>query len=235
MEIVALEMVLADLQVVENRLERLRKEVQRKGKVQNPLEPVLLERFRSTLEAGDALRSLQLNPDESKLASGFSFLTLKPLILVLNGGEDGVGPDTIATARGTGSEVVALCAQVEAEIVQLPETDRAEFLADLGLSEPASERLIRAGYRALGLQSFFTVGQDECRAWAVRRGALAPEAARVIHSDLERGFIRAETCSFEELVAAGSLVELKKTGRLRLEGKTYQVQDGDVLNIRFNV
>ena len=234
-ESLALELTIADLQIVENRLERLDKDRRRKGKVDNPLEPPLMERFKARLEQGKPLRDLELNPDEVKLASGFSLLTLKPMILVLNGPEDGVAPEIAAAARETGAEVVDLCAKVEAELAELPEDERAEFLGDLGIEEPASHRMARSAYSALGLLSFFTVGEDECRAWSVRRGALAPEAAGTIHSDMERGFIRAETCSYDDLAAAGGLAEVKKANQMRLEGKTYEVRDGDVLNIRFSV
>ena len=234
-ESLALELTIADLQIVENRLERLDKDRQRKGKVDNPLEPPLMERFKTQLEDGKPLRDLELSADEIKLSSGFSLLTLKPMILVLNGPEDGVAPAVTSAARETGAEVVDLCAKMEAELAELPEDERVEFLADLGIDEPASHRMARSAYSALGLLSFFTVGEDECRAWTVRKGALAPEAAGTIHSDMERGFIRAETCSYEDLVAAGGLAEVKKANRMRLEGKAYEVRDGDVLNIRFSV
>lgn len=232
----ALELILADLQIVENRLEKLTKEKQRMGKVANPLEPPLMERFRTQLEAERPLRDLALNPDEKKIAAGYSFLTQKPLIVVLNHGEGQEPPAGVAeTARAAGAEVVGLCASIEAELAELAPADAAEFLADLGIAEPAVNRMIRASYHALDLQSFFTVGPDECRAWAVRRGALAPEAAGVIHSDLQRGFIRAETTAYDDLVAAGSLAAAKAANKVRLEGKGYAVQDGDVLEIRFSV
>ncbi len=234
-ESLALELTIADLQIVENRLERLGKDKQRKGKVDNPLEPPLMERFKARLEDGKPLRDLEMSADEVKLSSGFSLLTLKPMILVLNGSEDGIDPALVAAAGETGAEVVDLNAQMEAELAELPAAERAEFLADLGIAEPASHRMARSAYAALGLLSFFTVGEDECRAWTVRRGALAPEAAGTIHSDMERGFIRAETCSYDDLVAAGGLAEVKKANDMRLEGKAYEVRDGDVLNIRFSV
>ncbi len=235
METVALELTLADLQIVENRIEKLTREKQRMGKVENPLEPPLFERFRETLEAGQALRTLELNTDETKLVSGFSFLTLKPMVVALNGDEDGVDASVVEAAGAYGSAVVDLCAKVEEELGELPEDERTEFLADLGIETPASHRMVRASYHALGLLSFFTVGEDECRAWTVRAGALAPEAAGAIHSDLERGFIRAETVSYDDLTAAGSMAEAKKANAVRLEGKAYEVQDGDILNIRFSV
>jgi len=236
LETLALELTLADLQVVENRLERLAKDKQRMGKVAQPLEPPLLERFRDQLENGRPLRDLELNADERRIASGYAFLTQKPLIVVLNHAEDGTPPADVTTAAGAaGAEVVALCAQVEAELAELPPAEAEEFLAELGISEPALHRMIRAAYHALDVLSFFTVGPDECRAWTVHRGATAPEAAGVIHSDLQRGFIRAETTAYEDLIAAGSLPAAKAANKVRLEGKAYVVQDGDILEIRFSV
>ncbi len=234
-ETLALELALADLQIVEKRLERLGKDRKLLGKVDVAIEPPLMERFKDQLETGRPLRELTLTPDEQKLVSGFSFLTLKPLMIALNGGEDGVDPAHTAAARDGGAQVVDLCAKVEAELAELPADERREFLAELGIDEPAAHRMVRAAYEALGVISFFTVGEDECRAWTVRRGAHAPEAAGVIHSDMERGFIRAETCAYDDLVAAGGLSQVKQANKMRLEGKNYVVQDGDVLNIRFSV
>lgn len=230
-----LELALADLQIVDNRIERLEKDRSRKGKVDNPQEPPLMAKFRELLVEGKPLRDLDLNVDELKLSSGFSLLTLKPMFIVLNSDESGVPADMLNAARETGAEVVDLCAKVEEELSELPEDERLEFLTDLGITEPAAHRLIRSAYHSLGLQSFFTVGEDECRAWTVSKNATAPEAAGVIHSDLQRGFIRAETCTYDDLVAEGGLAEVKKANKMRLEGKSYLVQDGDVLNIRFNV
>ncbi len=232
----ALELALADLQIVENRLEKLAKEKLRMGKVANPLEPPLMERFKEQLENERPLRDLELNPDEKKIASGYAFLTQKPLIVVLNHAEGDEPPAAVAeAARAAGAEVVSLCAAVEAELAELEPAEAAEFLTDLGIDEPAVNRMIRAAYHALDLQSFFTVGPDECRAWPVGRGATAPEAAGAIHSDLQRGFIRAETTAYDDLMAAGSMAAAKAANKVRLEGKAYQVQDGDILEIRFSV
>jgi GTP-binding protein YchF len=236
LQTLALELIMADLQIVENRLEKLTKEKQRMGKVANPLEPPLMERFKEQLESERPLRDLELNPDERKLATGYAFLTQKPLIVVLNLGEGEEAPAAaLEAARAAGAEVVPLCASIESELAELSPEDAAEFLADLGIDEPAVNRMIRASYHALNYHSFFTVGPDECRAWAVRRGATAPEAAGVIHSDLQRGFIRAETTAYDDLMAAGSLSAAKAANKVRLEGKAYVVQDGDILEIRFSV
>jgi len=236
LETMALELALADPQIVENRLERLAKEKTRMGKVANPLEPPMMERFREQLENDRPLRDLELNPDEEKLSSGYAFLTLKPMIVVLNHTEGEQAPtEVIASAKATGAETVALCASVEEELAELEVAEAAEFLADLGIAEPALNQMIRASYDALDLQSFFTVGEDECRAWAVRKGSPAPVAAGVIHSDLQRGFIRAEVTAYDDLIEAGSMAAAKLVNKVRLEGKGYEVQDGDILEIRFSV
>jgi GTP-binding protein YchF len=236
LETLALELALADLQIVENRLERLTKEKTRMGKVANPLEPPMMERFQQQLENDRPLRDLELNADEIKLSAGYTFLTLKPMIVVFNH-EEGVAPpaEVMASAKAQGAETVTLCARVEEELAELDPADAAEFLADLGIAEPALNRMIRASYGALDLQSFFTVGDDECRAWAVRKGSCAPVAAGVIHSDLQRGFIRAEVTAYDDLIEAGSMAAAKQANKVHLEGKGYQVKDGDILEIRFSV
>ena len=236
LETVALELALADLQIVENRLEKLAKEKSKMGKVANPLEPPMMERFRDQLEADRPLRDLELNPDEQKIAAGYAFLTLKPMIVVLNFEEGAEAPaEVVQAAADSGAEVVALCGSMEEELAELSPEEAAEFLADLGIEEAAMGRMIRACYGALDLQSFFTVGPDECRAWAVRKGATAPVAAGVIHSDLQRGFIRAEVTAYDDLIAAGDMAAAKAAHKVRLEGKGYEVQDGDILEIRFSV
>ena len=236
LETLALELALADLQVVENRLEKLTKEKARLGKVANPLEPPMMERFKEQLENDRPLRDLELNPDEVKMASGYTFLTQKPLIAVFNCAEGEAAPEAAVTAAlEAGAQVVSLCASMEEELAELDPAEAQEFLSDLGIAEPASGLMIRASFSALDLQSFFTVGPDECRAWPVRKGSTAPIAAGVIHSDLQRGFIRAEVTAYDDLIAAGSLSAAKAAAKVRLEGKTYVVQDGDILEIRFSV
>lgn len=235
-ETLALELSLADLQIVENRLEKLEKEKTRMGKVANPLEPPMMQRFKEQLENDLPLRDLELNPDEVKMASGYTFLTQKPLIAVFNCAEGAEAPsEVVEAARKTGAEVVSLCASMEEELAELDPEEAQEFLADMGVEEPASGLMIRASYGALNLQSFFTVGPDECRAWPVRKGALAPVAAGVIHSDLQRGFIRAEVTAYEDLINSGSMAAAKAANLVRLEGKAYEVVDGDILEIRFSV
>ena len=236
LETLALELTLADLQVVENRLEKLEKEKARMGKVANPLEPPMMMRFKEQLESDRPLRDLELNPDETKMASGYTFLTQKPLIVVFNCAEGEDAPAEVAAAAlAAGAEVVSVCATMEEELAELTPEEAQEFLADMGIDEPATGLMIRASYGALNLQSFFTVGPDECRAWPVRRGATAPMAAGVIHSDLQRGFIRAEVTAYDDLIAAGSMAAAKAANKVRLEGKAYEVQDGDIIEIRFSV
>ncbi len=236
LENLSMELALADLQIIENRLEKLTKEKERMGKVANPLEPPMFKRFHEHLESGGGLRDLELNPDEEKMASGYAFLTAKPLIVVFNMEEGNDAPaDVMNAARKAGAEIVSLCATMEEELAELDPDEAREFLDDLGIEEPAMNLMIRASYSALSLQSFFTVGPDECRAWPVRKGSLAPTAAGVIHSDLQRGFIRAEVTAYDDLMEAGSMSAAKAANKVRLEGKAYEVQDGDILEIRFSV
>ena len=233
LEAFAAELVLADLAVVEKRLERVRKE---KG---HEREKVLLERVVTDLEAGRALRTLSLPADERRALAGFAFLSLQPLLVVMNVPEAEAGrplPADVATrARAEGAEGLVLSAPVEAELSQLEPGDRAAFLADLGLEASARDRFIRAGYALLDLISFLTAGEDECRAWPIGRGTTAVKAAGKVHSDIERGFIRAEVIGWEDFARHGSEVKCREAGRLRLEGKDYVVQDGDVIHFRFNV
>ncbi|TMA35653.1 MAG: redox-regulated ATPase YchF [Deltaproteobacteria bacterium] len=227
------ELVLADLSVVEKRLERLKKE---KG---HEREQVLLERIAPELEAGRALRTLGLGVEERTQLAGFAFLSLRPLLIVLNVAEaEAAAPlpeDVAARAAAEGGEAIVLAANLEAEIAQLEPADRGAFLRDLGLTEGARDRFIRASYHLLDLVSFLTSGEDECRAWPIRRGTTALKAAGKIHSDIERGFIRAEVVAFDEFVRYGSEAKCREAGKLRLEGKEYVVQDGDIVHFRFAV
>jgi GTP-binding protein YchF len=239
-----LEFTVADLTVVENRLDKLRT-AGRHGspaeREQNALEEELLARIQPHLAEGHSLRSFGLNEDDERRLRGYRFLTQKPGLVVLNIGEDGIGQAEELEAEGRvryaqpQSDVAALAAKIEAEIAQLSTDDAALFMDDLGIAEASRGRVIRLTYRLLGLFSFFTAGEDECRAWTLRTGATAVDAAGAIHSDLARGFIRAEVVTYEELMAAGSMAEARKRGVLRSEGKTYGVADGDVIQVLFNV
>jgi GTP-binding protein YchF len=239
-EHVELELALADLEIIERRLSRLAKETRSKKTPDLLREQDMLEQCKTVIETGGAIRDLPLEPDGEKALRGYRFLSQKPGLLVLNIPETALGQEkTRLETLGdlpARLDAIALCAKVEMEIARLDETDAEVFLKDLGIEEPALTRMIITTYRLLNLISFFTVGEDEVRAWTITRGTAAPEAAGEIHSDLERGFIRAETVGWQELLdCGGSWAEVKEKGRLRVEGKQYIVQDGDVMNIRFNV
>ena len=227
------EMILSDLELVEKRLDRLKKE---KGK---PREIEALTQLKAHLDGEKPLRSLEMSEDDWAIFSGYRFLTQKPLLIVLNVDEGKVAeppPAAIADhahARGLG--LVVLSAKVEQDIAQMPPADQKDFIGALGLSEPARDRFIRAAFALLNLISFLTAGPDECRAWPIRRGSNAHRAAGKIHSDIERGFIRAEVMRVEDLLALKTEAKVREHGKLRLEGKEYIVADGDVINFRFNV
>ncbi len=240
------ELLLADLQVIENRLERIKKQLATRKQstvVPEVLEQEVLLRLKETLDEFKPLRLIEMNEDEKRIIKNFDFLTLKPVIIVVNIAEKDIADSAdlplLAAlkeqAESDGTEVIALCASVEQEVAGLPEDEQREYLDALGIEEPARDRLIRAAYRALGVQSFFTVGEDEVRAWTIPQGATALTSAGRIHSDLARGFIRAEVLAFDDLIAAKTWDAAKSANKLRLEGKEYIVKDGDILNIRFKV
>lgn len=241
-ELVDLELMLADLAVVERRLDRLQTD-RAKHAVENDTvarkETRVLERLHGELERAVPLRTVNLTADEERLVRGYRFLSQKPLILVANIDEDRLNetepaPDLFAYAAAHSLPAAALSATLEGELAQLDPSEAALFMNDLGLAEAARDRLLRQSYRALKLLSFFTVGEDECRAWTLPAGSTAVDAAGKIHSDLARGFIRAEVVSFEAFQSLGSWSAAKTAGRLRLEGKEYVVQDGDLIDFRFN-
>jgi GTP-binding protein YchF len=228
------EMNLADLIIIEKRLDRLKRE-----KNKGPEVP-LMETLKAALEAGTPLRSVEnLGAEAWATLAGYRFLTAKPLLLVLNVPESeatGAPPaDLVAHAETLGLGLVVLAGQVEMDIAQMPPEEQKEFASSLGLAEPAIGRFIHAAYKLIDLISFLTAGEDECRAWPIRRGLTAPKAAAKIHSDIERGFIRAEVTRWEDLAHLGSEAKCREAGKLRSEGKEYVVQDGDVINFRFNV
>src|SRR5262245_21172738 len=229
----AAELVLAHLALIEKRLDRVRKE---RG---HERERALLERLVPDLEAGKPLRTAALAAEERSQLAGFAFLSLRPLLVVLNVAETeaaaSLPAEVAARARAEGAEAMALSARLEAEIAELDPSDREAFLADVGLAESARARFIRASYALLDLVSFLTTGEDECRAWPIRRGTTALRAAGKIHSDIERGFIRAEVVAYDDFVRLGSEARCREAGKLRLEGKDYVVKDGDIVHFRFAV
>jgi GTP-binding protein YchF len=229
------EFLLNDMTTIEARLTRLAGQKSRgtpQEKQRMAQEEELLRRLLACLEEEIPLRQFDLSEEERKTLGGFGLLTLKPLLRVINGGDE---DDGSAYAALLDENTLYLRGRLEAEIAQMAPEEAAEFLADFGIEEPGLNRAIRRGYNLLGLQSFFTVGEDEVRAWTVRRGATAPLAAGVIHSDLQKGFIRAEVIHYDHLMEVGGMAQARKLGKLRLEGKEYIVIDGDILNIRFNV
>jgi GTP-binding protein YchF len=235
------EVILADLGVVERRLERLERDLKKAGAAAElKKEQEILQRCRALLEEGKPLRDLELPPEDARRLRGFQFLSAKPLLIVLNLDEEDLpkADDAVALAglqdfvKGANTRAVPICAKIELEIAQLDPADATAFMADLGLRESGLDRVIRASYDLLGYISFFTVGEDENRAWSIPRGTNAQNAAGEIHTDIQRGFIRAEVCRYEHLLARGSLGALRDHAELRLEGKEYVVLDGDVINFR---
>jgi GTP-binding protein YchF len=234
-----LELILADLELVERRLDRLRQSAKRGLKPEEIRERDLLQDIVApALETERPLRGVDLDPEDAKRLRGFQLLTEKPLLLVLNVGERDLSrpaAEILGGDPGVGTAAVVVSAPIEQEIAQLGAEEAQEFLADLNLGEPSIDRVIRASYALLGRISFFTVGEDEVRAWTVRRGTDARRAAGAIHSDIERGFIRAEVVPWDVLLERGSLAACRERGELRLEGKEYEVADGEVVHFRFNV
>jgi GTP-binding protein YchF len=234
------ELILADLGVVERRLDRLEKDLKKSASADLRKEQEILARGRIHLEDGRALRTMGLAGEDLRRLRGFQFLSAKPLLVVVNLDEADVAladrpgalPDVDPFLAAAGGAAVGVCAKIELEMLSLDAADARAFQADLGLTHSGLDRVIRAAYDLLGYMSFFTVGEDECRAWSIPRGTPAVEAAGAIHSDIQRGFIRAEVVAYDRLVARGSLSACRDHGELRLEGKDYPVVDGDVINFR---
>ena len=242
-EIIQTELCLADLDVVEKRISRLAK-LAKSGNKEARAEDELVRRIKETLEEGKPARSMGLDAEELDLIKEMNLLTLKPVLYVANVSEDEVATadkdnQYVAKVREFaaqhGSEVVAISAKVESEIAELDEDEAKEFLADMGLTESGLDKLIKGAFDLLGLMTFLTAGPDECRAWTITKGTTAPKAAGKIHTDFERGFIRAEIVGYDDLVAAGSVAAAREKGQVRTEGKEYVMQDGDVTNFLFNV
>ncbi len=235
------EFILSDLGIIENRLQRLEKEMRVRKTDLHVKEEQVLQRCKSAIDALQPLRTLSFAPDEEILIRGYQFLSLKPHILVPNIDEQEIGrSDAIATelAEWAGipkTAVLAISARIEMEIQQLSEEEAELFRQDAGIKQPAMDRLLRSSYELLGLLSFFTVGEDEVRAWTIREHTPAPQAAGEIHSDIERGFIRAEIVHYDDFIARGTMAKCRAEAVLRLEGKEYIVKDGDIINFRFAV
>jgi GTP-binding protein YchF len=238
------EFAIADLMVIEKRLEKLRSSGRHGSPAEreaNAQEEELLARLEPELSTGHPLRAVHLSEEDELRLRGYRFLSQKPVLVVLNIEEGTLGTAAAIETAGQAryaqpqTDVAALGGKIEAELAQLSTADAALFMEDLGIREPSRGRVIRLTYALLGLFSFFTAGQDECRAWTLRRGATAVDAAAAVHSDLARGFIRAEVVTFDDLIGCGSMAEARKRGLLRSEGRTYAVRDGDVIEVLFNV
>lgn len=239
-EFINSEFLLSDLGIVETRHEKLKKLVMKTQDEKDKRELALFEKLRVQLENEKPLREMDFDEHEELILKGYQFLTAKPILYVLNIQEDQIPnaekiEQQFSEYVGKNAAVTSLSAEIEKEISELDEEDARLFMEDLGIKEPALNKLIRKSYELLGLISFFTVGEDECRSWPIRKGTNAQKAAGVIHTDLEKGFIRAETVHYDDLIRMGSMAACKEHGLVRLEGKDYIVKDGDILNIRFNV
>ena len=238
-EVINTELALADMASVEKALQRAAK-ASKSGNKEELAKKAVLEKVAKHLDDGLPVRSLNLSEDEQDLIKELCLITIKPVLYVANVQDDGFDNNPMldqvsALAKQEGAQVVAVCAAIEAEIVQLEDDEKQEFLEDLGLEEPGLDRVIRAAYALLDLSTYFTAGVKEVRAWTIPKGALAPQAAGVIHTDFEKGFIRAEVIAYEDFVSCGGEQGAKDAGKWRLEGKDYIVKDGDVIHFRFNV
>jgi len=239
-ESVEIELMLTDLEQASKRMERLEKDLKKRKETLLETELQLLTRCRKALESEKPLRELEFKPEEYKMLNGFMFLTRKPMLYVLNiGDEEASEIDRIVEkhhleklASKPHTAVVPFCGKIEAELAELPDSEATEMMRAYGLAESGRERLIQASYRLLGLISFLTCGEPECRAWTIERGMTAQKAAGAIHSDIERGFIKAEVVNWEDLLKAGSFPAARERGQVRLEGKEYVVQEGDVILFR---
>ena len=241
-EIINVELILADLEVIENRINRIGKRAQMTKDKDIIKESELLDKLKSNLLQNVPIRRVKLDEEELKIIKAFNLLTQKPIIYMANVSEEDLlsdGNKYVDMVRGYSSaenaSVIVVCAKMESELAELSEDDKIEFLKDLGIDESGLDKLIYATYDLLGLATYFTAGSDECRAWTFKKGMKAPECAGIIHSDFERGFIRAEVMSFDDLEACGDEKIVKEKGKMRLEGKEYEMQDGDICHFRFNV
>lgn len=238
-EIINTELALADLETVEKTLDRVSR-VAKSGDKDAQNQVTLLEKVKAHLDSVQAVRTMDLSKEDFINLKPMHLLTLKPVMYIANVAEDGFENNphldkVTAIAEAEGAQVVSICNKLEAEIAELEDDEKLEFLEDLGMTEAGLDRVIRAGYQLLGLQTYFTAGEKEVRAWTVKKGASAPQAAAVIHTDFEKGFIRAEIVAYEDFVAGNGEAGAKEAGKWRLEGKEYIVQDGDIIHFRFNV
>ena len=240
-EVINVELVLSDLEIILSRISKIGKKAMTTKNKEDLKEIELLEKLKDALEKNTPIRKLDLSEEERKMISSFNLITLKPIIYALNVSEDDVNTGNEYTklvcdyANNEGSETVLLCAKLESELSELSDDEKELFLRELNIMESGLDALIHSTYKLLGLATFFTVGSDEVRAWTFKKGMKAPECAGIIHSDFERGFIKAEVMSYDDLIKAGSELKVREVGRARIEGKEYIMQDGDICHFRFNV
>ena len=240
-EVINVELVLSDLEIITSRIGKIGKKAMTTKNKDDVKEIQLLDKIKDALEKNIPVRKLGLNDDEKKIISSFNLITLKPIIYALNVSEDDIVNGNEYTnrvfeyAKNEGSEVVIISAKIESELAELDDDEKMLFLNELGITSSGLDKLIDKTYKLLGLATFFTVGSDEVRAWTFKKGMKAPECAGIIHSDFERGFIKAEVMSYDDLVREGSELKVREAGRARIEGKEYVMQDGDICHFRFNV
>lgn len=241
-ETINLELIISDLDIVNNRLDKVSKKARTTKNKDDLVEVDALEKSKKALEENIPLRKIEFTEDEKKLLKSYSFLTLKPIIYLANIDEDELGKEdneyvkkVKEYAKDENSKVVSLCAKIEEDLSELDKNDKEELLQALGLEESGLNKLVKATYDILGLATYFTVGKDEVRAWTFKKGMNAKECAGIIHSDFEKGFIRAEVISYDDLITYGNELKVKEAGKARLEGKDYKMQDGDICHFRFNV
>ncbi len=240
-EIINIELTLADLDIVQNRISKIEKKAQTTKDKEALAELSILKMMEEALASDIPIRRLKFSPEEEKMIRSFNLLTSKPIIYLANIDESDIGKDNEYTklvreyAVKDNAEVIEMCAKIESEISELEDEEKNEFLRELGIKESGLDSLIKATYSLLGLKTFFTVGTDEVRAWTFKDGMKAPQCAGIIHSDFERGFIKAEVMSYTDLIECGNETKVKEAGKMRLEGKEYEMQDGDICHFRFNV
>ncbi|MDD5021480.1 MAG: redox-regulated ATPase YchF [Endomicrobiaceae bacterium] len=240
-EIIETELMLADLETMTKKTEKLQKDMKSKDK-NIVAEKELADKVKEHLEAGKPVRTLSVTEEEKEILKNFFLITSKPVLYACNVGENDLPlmknkftEIVEQRAKEEGYEAIPICAKIEAELSELSDSDQKIFLSDLGLEEPGLDRLIKASYHLLGLITYLTAGEDECRAWTIKKGFLAPQAAGVIHTDFEKGFIRAEVMAFDDIFRLGNEKAVKESGHLKSEGKDYEVKDGDIIEFKFNV
>ena len=239
--VINIELILADLEIINNRINKIAKKAQSSKNKDDINEYELLKKLKDTLEKNIPIRKLELSEDDNKIIASFNLITAKPIIYVANVDEDSLTKENEYVealkeyASKEDSQVLVICAKVESDLAELEEDDKKELLNDLGIEESGLSKLIKATYSLLGLKTYFTVGKDEVKAWTFKDGMKAPACAGLIHTDFEKGFIRAEVMSYEDLVECGNEQKVKEAGKMRLEGKEYIMQDGDICHFRFNV